>query len=59
MVESSGWQRHLVATEERFTRRNFCFLILTRIDRKVSKIKAFLDIDELILTGIYTTKSCS
>ena len=45
MVEPSGWHCHRIATEERFTQVNFRFLILTRNDRKVRKIKTFLDLD--------------
>ena len=43
MVESSGWQCHRIATEERFTQVNFYFLILTVDDKKVRKIKTFHD----------------
>ena len=52
MVEPSGWHCHPFATEERFTQVNFDFLILTQNDRKVRKIKAFLDLYEHSLTGI-------
>ena len=45
MVEPSGWHCHPFATEERFTQVNFDFLILTQNDRKVRKIKTFLDLD--------------
>ena len=43
MVEPLGWHCHRIATEERFTQVNFYFLILTVNDRKVRKIKAFLN----------------
>ena len=45
MVEPSGWHCHPFATEERFTQVDFDFLILTQNDRKVRKIKTFLDLD--------------
>ena len=59
MVEPLGWHCHRIATEERFTQVNFYFLILTVNDRKVRKIKTFLYLDGLSLTGIYTTNQCS
>ena len=38
---------------------NTGFLILTGIDKMVSKIKAFLDLYEHSLTAVYTANLCS